>query len=42
MRCREWQIVRIAIAQTLLFVTALALVLVQRRKRRKAQVYEQI
>jgi membrane protease YdiL (CAAX protease family) len=38
----EWQTVRITIAQTILFVAALALVLAQWRKRKKVQVYEQI
>jgi membrane protease YdiL (CAAX protease family) len=38
----EWQTVRITIAQTILFVAALALVLAQRRKGRKVEVYEQI
>jgi hypothetical protein len=38
----ELQTVRISIAQAILFVAALALVLAQRRKRRKVQIYEQI
>jgi membrane protease YdiL (CAAX protease family) len=38
----ELQTVRITIAQTILFVAALALVLAQRRKRRKTEVHEQI
>jgi membrane protease YdiL (CAAX protease family) len=38
----ELQTARIAIAQTILFVAALALVLAQRRKRMEAQAYEQI